>query len=227
MDLVAIAQIAAAIGTLILAALTFAYVHFTRNMVKEMRETRITQERPEVIVDADYSDQSIVDVVVRNIGKGAAKEITFDFSAPMESSISVREASEAMPLNELPYFKEGIDFLAPGAEIRCTWDSYIGLLPLLRDKGLTEGITITSRYKSLGGDPYETTWTINPLRLSGAPHVVRRGMNELVKAVETISKNVDRVTTLRELRVITRTEQHQENERLRAELEARRTEGDE
>src|SRR5215210_1459944 len=102
MDLVSVAQILAAVATLILAGLTFAYVLFTRNMVKEMREARVAQERPEVIVDADYSDQSIVDVVVRNIGQGAAKEITFEFSAPLESSLSVQETSEAIPLNGLP-----------------------------------------------------------------------------------------------------------------------------
>ena len=226
MDFVSVAQVAAAVGTLILAALTFAYVLFTRSMVAELRETRIAQDRPLVIVDADYSDQSIIDIVVRNIGKGAAKEVTFEFSAPMVSSMSVREDSEASPLNELPYFKEGIDFLAPGAEIRCTWDSYFALLPLLRDRGYEEGISITSRYEDLAGDfAYETKWTINPLRLSGAPHVRRRGMNDLAESVEKIARNFDRVTGFRELRVVTKTEQRQENERLRAQMEAERKEG--
>ncbi|MGI8860708.1 MAG: hypothetical protein ACR2HO_11265 [Rubrobacteraceae bacterium] len=227
MDFASIAQIASAVGTLVLAALTFAYVLFTREMVKEARETRTIQERPEVIVDADYSDRDVVDVVVRNIGKGAAKDVTFDFSTPMESSISLGKDSEGVPLNELPYFKEGIEFLAPGAEIRAFWDTYIDLFPLLREKELNEGITITSRYKSLSGEPYETRWTINPLRLSGTPQVKRRGEHEIAKAVERISKDLHRVVSLRGLKVISRTEQREEDKRFQEQMEAERAEAGE
>lgn len=227
MDFASIAQVASAVGTLVLAALTFAYVLFTREMVKEARETRAIQERPEVIVDADYSDQDVIDVVVRNIGKGAAKDVTFDFSTSMESSISTGKDSEGVPLDELPYFTEGIEFLAPGAEIRAFWDTYIGLFPLLRERGLSEGITITSRYKSLTGTPYETRWTINPLRLSGMPHVKRRGENEIAKAVESISKDLHRVVSLRGLKVISRTEQREEDRRFREQMDANRAEAGE
>lgn len=214
MDLLApIAQIAAALGTLSLALLAYF-------QLKLARETRIAQERPHIIVDADYSDQNVVDIVVRNIGKGAAKDIHFAFSAPLESSISTRKGSEGVPLNELPYFKEGIEFLAPGAEIRAFWDTYMGLFPLLRDKGLNEGITITSKYKSLAGEPYETRWTINPLRLSGAPHVKRRGENEIARAVESMSKDIHRVISRRGLKVISRTEQREEDRQLRERMEA-------
>lgn len=221
MDVLApLAQIVAALGTFGLALL--AYFQF-----KLARETRVAQEQPQVIVDADYSDQDVVDVVVRNIGKGAAKDITFEFSAPLDSSISARKGSEGVPLNELPYFKEGIEFLAPGAEIRAFWDTYIGLFPLLRDKELSEGITITSKYTSLAGKPYETRWTINPLRLSGAPHVKRRGQHEIAKAVESLSKDIHKVVTLRGLKVISRTEEREEVRQLQEQVETERSQLDE
>ena len=69
---VAWAQAAAAIGTFILAGLAFA-------QVREMREARVAQERPHVIVDTDHSKPPNVYLVVRNIGKGAAKDISFEF----------------------------------------------------------------------------------------------------------------------------------------------------
>lgn len=215
-DLLApIAQISVALGTIALALLAYFQLALAR-------EVRVSQERPQVIVDTDYSDQDVVDIVVRNIGKGAAKDVTFEFSAPLDSSLSSRPGSEALPLNELPYFKQGIEFLAPGAEIRALWDTYVGLFPLLREKGLDEGIRVTSRYESLSGRPYETEWVINPLRLSGAPHVRRRGIDDLAKSVEKMSKNLDRVTQSRRLRVMTQTEQRRENERLRKEIESER-----
>lgn len=40
------------------------------------------------------------------------------------------------------------------------------LLPLLRERGLEKGITATSRYESLTGDQYETSWAINPLLIA-------------------------------------------------------------
>lgn len=177
MDLVAYAQIGSAMGTFVLAvaAIYQAYktgkmveanrdtVEANREMVAEMKASRVAQERPQVVVDADYERSPLIEVVVRNIGRGAAKEITFDFSAPMVSSLSADEHSVAVPLDELPYFKEGIDFLAPGAEIVTAWDSLISLRPVLEKRGLKEGFTITSKYKSLDGEYYETPWKINPL----------------------------------------------------------------
>ena len=57
-------------------------------------------------------------IVVRNIGKGAAKDITFDFSAPLASPASEDSHTDMVPVNELPYFAQGVDYFAPGAEMR-------------------------------------------------------------------------------------------------------------
>ncbi len=40
-------------------------------------------------------------------------------------------------------------------------------MPQLREMELHEGITVTSRYESLTGEPYETLWTVNPLLMPG------------------------------------------------------------
>ena len=47
-------------------------------------------------------------------------------------------------------------------------------MPLLREMGLQEGITVTSRYESLTGESYETLWTINPLLLPGDLYAAER-----------------------------------------------------
>ncbi len=71
--------------------------------LREMRESRVAHERPQVIVTAEYRQRSVIELVVRNIGRGAAKDITFEFSAPLESSISDQEHPEVIPRNELPF----------------------------------------------------------------------------------------------------------------------------
>jgi hypothetical protein len=172
-DLVSIAQIASAVGTVGLTILFgFQLMVFRKQVavnsdtLREMQESRLAQERPQVIVLAEYRQRRVIEVVVRNIGRGAAKDITFEFSAPLESSISDQEHPEVIPRNELPYFQEGLNFLAPGAEIGVIWDTHENLLPLLRERGLENGITATSRYESLTGDQYETSWVINPLLIA-------------------------------------------------------------
>lgn len=175
-----------------------------------MRESRLAQESPQVIVDADYYADSRINVIVRNIGKGAARDISFTFSNPMDSSLSLRAGSEIPPVNDLPYFKDGIEFLAPGAEIVTLWDSAIALFPLLREHGLEGGFTITSRYYSLDGDYHETAWVINPLRMATVDSD-EKGMKDLVNEVEKIRRDFHRIVgpINEELRVSTATERDQ------------------
>lgn len=175
MDLAAIARTVSAIGTVLLAAL-FGYqvavfrkqVEVNRGTLDEMREGRTAHERPQVVVTAEYRHGTLVEVVISNIGRGDAKNVTFEFSAPMESSVSYRRDSEVVPLSELPHSRDGLNYLAPGAEIAIVWDNHANLVPLLREMGLQEGIRVTSRYESLTGEPYGTPWN-QPAAHPGGP----------------------------------------------------------
>ncbi len=170
MDVATIAQVASAIGTVGLTAL-FAFqlrvlakqVSVNRDTLQEMEEARTAHERPHVLVTAEFRHGTLAEIIVSNIGRGAAENITFEFSAPLESSVSYRRDSEVVPPSELPHFKDGLNYLAPGAEIATVWDYHTNLVPLMRDMGLQDGITTISRYESLTGEQYETSWVINPL----------------------------------------------------------------
>jgi hypothetical protein len=184
-DIGTIAQVASAIGTLGLTVLFgfqlrvfYRQVLVNRDTLNEMRESRTAHERPHVLVTAEYRHGTLVEVVVSSIGRGAAENITFEFSAPLESSVSYQRDSEVVPLSELRHFKEGLNYLAPGAEIAAVWDSHANLVPLLREMGLQNGITVTSRYESLTGESYETLWTINPLLMPGNLYAAESGMVE-------------------------------------------------
>jgi hypothetical protein len=49
---------------------------------------------------------------------------------------------------------------------------------LLREMGLQEGITVTSRYEFHIGEVYETHWTINPLLIPGSLYASQTGPAE-------------------------------------------------
>ena len=54
-----------------------------REILSHMREQRISGGgRPQVSIQARYDRLPMVDLVVRNVGAGAAKDITFAFSDP-------------------------------------------------------------------------------------------------------------------------------------------------
>ncbi len=218
-------QIASAVGTLILAVAVWLQIRearkqvaATRETVEEMRESRRAQERPQVIVDTDHSNPPFVFVVVRNIGKGPAKNISFEFSNDMESPESANPHSLVKPVNKQPYFERGIDYLAPGAEIPCLWGSMINLAQFLRDRGLQDGITVTSRYASLDDEVYETEWTVNPLlvasrvRLGSEKSVEEVAAEALKKIAETFSEVVHPIQG--ELRVSTEAERQQRKQLL-------------
>ena len=174
-----VSAVAVALGYLLL-------IKNQRKMIRERREVHTAGGRPLVVVTVDHSHLPEMYVVVRNFTEAPAKDITFEFSAPIESS-------DGYVLSDLPYFKDGLPFLAPQGQITCYWDSMPSLASLLKEKGLKDGIAVTTRYKDLAEETYQTQWRLNPLLYEGARIQDSKGMNDLVNAVEKISEdeNVD------------------------------------
>ena len=154
---------------------------------REARKARDDEDRPQIIVDADYTGRFTTNVVVRNIGHGVAKNITFGFSAPLEST-------SGYDITELPYFRNGINFMAPQTDLPAVWDYYQNVVKNLRDKCLTEGITITSYYEDRQGERYETAWTINPLLLEGSGYSDYMGYEDEVQALEDQARALQKIS---------------------------------
>jgi hypothetical protein len=179
MDIGVIAQILSSLATFVVAA-GILY------QGREARKARDDQDRPQIIVDADYTGRFTTNIVVRNIGHGMAKNVTFEFSAPIETT-------SGEDITELPYFKHGINFMAPQTDIAAVWDSYQNVVQNLRAKDLTEGITITSRYEDRNGESYETAWTINPLLLEGSGYSEYKGYEDEVQALEDQARALEMI----------------------------------
>jgi hypothetical protein len=193
MDLATIAQFVAAGSNLVLAVVVvvsyYLFIKIYKDTLYEMRASRSAEGRPQVLFEADYTRIPLIDIVVRNVGGGTAKDLRFDFSALIESPTG-------FVLSERGYFQAGITFLGSGEEVRSFWGTFNDLLELLREKGLDEGITVTVKYQDLGGESYEDRWTINPLHYEGEPLVGRyKGINDLVEVVEKISTDVEKIST--------------------------------
>ncbi len=180
MDIAVLAQVLSSLATFVVAA-GILY------QGREARKARDDEDRPQIIVDADYTGRFTTNIVVRNIGHGIAKNITFEFSAPLQST-------SGYDITELPYFQNGINFMAPQTDLPAVWDSYQNVVKNLREKGLMEGITITSHYEDRQGEGYQTSWTINPLLLEGSGYSEYKGYEDEVQALEDQARALERLS---------------------------------
>ncbi len=188
MDVATLAQVVTSVTNLLFVLVLAAGYYFTwrvsQTTLEEMRAQRTAMGRPLVIVQEDYDGLPELDVAIRNVSEGAARDIEFEFSVPLESS-------NGFVISDLPYFKYGLDFLPPNGEITCYWDELDSLLPFLDEKGLRSGIHVTARYKDLSGAPYESQWRLNPFLYKDTRLVRRKGMGDLVKAIEKLVESED------------------------------------
>jgi len=96
--------------------------------------------RPLITVSEDYGTLPNLNILVTNTGGGPAKNITFEFSDQIVSS-------DGFVLSDLPFFREGLPSLAPGASIACYWDTLQNLLPAIKEGSIASDITVTVRYQ--------------------------------------------------------------------------------
>lgn len=125
--------------------------------VHEVRQEFLASGRSVVAVHDEYDhDSDALSLAVENVGRGPAKDISFDFSHPIESS-------DGVVISELPLFTIGLTSLAPGARITCYWDDLHDQLGMLRSRGLEGGdFVVTVRYSDLPGARYSNQWDIQP-----------------------------------------------------------------
>ena len=186
MDILTVAQVVTSVTNLMFVIVLAGGYYFTwrvsQTTLEEMRAQRTAMGRPLVIVQEDYESLPELDVAIRNVSEGAARDIEFDFSVPIESS-------NGFVVSDLPYFKYGLDFLPPNGEITCYWDELDSLLPFLESKNLQNGIHVTVRYKDLTGNSYQSQWRLNPFLYKDTRLVRRKGMGDLVNAVESLARS--------------------------------------
>ena len=180
------ASVASVLSVVVFGFGYYMMIRLYRESVRMGKETRAAGGlRPQVVVSAEYGRLPDVSLSVRNFTQAPAKDISFEFSAPVEGP-------DGTVISELPYFEKGLPFLEPDEAVTRFWGRLPELVPLMREKDLEDGIRVTTRYKDLAGESYETGWTLNPLLFEGAELENSKGMNDLVNAVERIPEAVGR-----------------------------------
>ena len=144
----------------VVAGSTVAYALLTWRLVTETRRMREVQTEPRVSVgvDTDHTGHPGYELVVQNNGHGVAKNVRFEFEGDPSYFRSTWVNRSPPQVNELPLFKDGLDYLEPGQAYR------FPLGTVSKDefeRAIQAPWTFRARYESILGTPKVDTYIVD------------------------------------------------------------------
>lgn len=113
---------------------------YARSQLKEAKVLRQEQIRPFVVIDLQGTRKPFFDLVVKNIGKTMAREVSFEFEPQLKSTMGHANL-------ELKMFTQGISTLAPGKQIKTLFEKG----PSRFESELPDTYAVTVRYSDQTG----------------------------------------------------------------------------
>ena len=191
MDAAAITAAASCVqaGVLVVAAVVAS------QQVREARRLREEQAQPYVIVslETDPSAPFIVNLVIKNLGGTAARNVVVDFDPPLVSSLDTMAGPNRT--TEWTALSDGISTLTPGQIMGSMLDS---LMSRYANKDQYPDRTqATVHYQGDHGKRgiYEYKYNLDFNVFFGSHYVGRKSFDDLVKAVEDMQKTMKCWTT--------------------------------
>lgn len=153
--------------------------------VIEARRLREDQTRPFVIVDVAFRSV-LVELVVKNIGATAAKNVVVHFDTKIESK-------HDLGWLQSPLFATGMPLMAPGRTIRFFLDSFPARVEAGLPMVITGAVTYDSPHTARRSKPHTETFEID-LNVYRQSLLTERGIPDLVKQVEDLRKELSKWT---------------------------------
>lgn len=155
------------------------------NTVNEMKEAREQENAPYIVVYFDIpANKHVIYLIIKNVGKSIATDVKLTFTPSLSSNVF-------KDINETPLIKDGISSLPPNYELRTLFDGVIN-----RFGNANFPMTYVVEVSYTGGLAKERRTSTQALDLSmfyGLMQVKEKGLNELVKTVETIADNTGKI----------------------------------
>jgi hypothetical protein len=149
----------------------------SREILEEMKESRDQEFSPYLVAYFDAPDwKPLIYLVIRNVGKSTARDVSLEFDPPLVNSRGSR-------IDEMPFVVNGIPAMPPEYEIR----HFIDLVHSFFGSSLPLTYKVKIAYS--GGLKSETRTTEQIIDLASWKHlqnVREKGVNELVNEVEKL-----------------------------------------
>jgi hypothetical protein len=158
----------------------------TELSVQEMRAMRDEETSPHVIVHFEITQDRLIYLVVKNIGKGTAVDVRLDFDPPLKTP------DNFTPINEISMVKDGIASMPPEYELRTllgTSVDYFGNnnFPLRYS-------VVVSYFGGIRSDQRVVSQILDLSAHKNLMYVKRKGIHELNKQLEELVKGQSKVT---------------------------------
>jgi hypothetical protein len=155
------------------------------NTVNEMKEAREQENAPYIVVYFDIpTNKHLIYLIIKNVGKSIATDVKLTFTPSLSSRVF-------KDINDTPLIKNGISSLPPNYELRTLFDGVIN-----RFGNAAFPMTYVVEVSYTGGLVKERRTSTQTLDLSmfyGLMQVNEKGLNELVKAIETIAEHIGKI----------------------------------
>jgi hypothetical protein len=149
--------------------------------IRQARKLRDEEGRPYVVAytESSAAGEWIVDLVVRNFGKTAARDVVLEADPPL-----LRAAAGQTPGPNPVELPERIPFLAPGQEWRTLWDTTIAR----HDAGLPDRYDVAVRFCDSHGNSFEIPSIFDWGAISTRDVVTVRTMHDAAEALRELTK---------------------------------------
>lgn len=166
-----------ALAIMSLVILTLLSVFTSMRTVSVMEATLKAQTAPSIIAYFDNPRSILIDLVIKNIGHGVAKDVRLNIAPPLLDH-------KNRDINGLSLFKRGIKFFPPDGEFR----QIVGTAKQFFDEGVQRPLEYeltVSYYGSEGNSAHEQ---VIPLDLSVYRHLpIHRG-SDIDRLIEEVAK---------------------------------------
>ena len=157
--------------------------------VAEMVEDRDQQIAPYVVVFFDHqTDSPIFDLVIKNTGRTAARDVEVTFEPPLQTSLKNYD------IEQLAFIHQVIPTLPPEYEIRASVD--------VIDNAL-KSVTLPKQYRvkvtysgGIKAEKREAEYILDLNFFNGILETHTRSLTDLTKAVEKISDKLDELAKI-------------------------------
>jgi len=167
------------IGTLLEGLATIGALIYAGKQFQEMRREHEERERPYIIADFEVSN-SLIEVAIVNMGKGAAKDVKFSFEPELIASDG-RNLSKSFWL-----FREGTAFFPPDKKISTFFDTSPAYFnsgnPLIFDAKIS--------YQDMRGKLWETSMKLDLSMYKGRMFIRYKGIDDIAKTMEKIERHI-------------------------------------
>jgi hypothetical protein len=167
-----------------LAAGVFAYVQ-----IRDGRSAREEESQPYVVVfmEASIVSEQIIDLVVKNLGRTAAHDVSLEVDPPLRRSLPGKQIEDVWLFDRLPV-------LVPGQEWRTWWDFGPNRLevPELPDRHEVT-VTFSSSKRPMEPLRYVLDWSAHKGRIFGevlTTHDVAKALRKISKTLPKWQENI-------------------------------------